>query len=126
MQDGYKRVMRFIQFYMTKYQNNNENHIYSKMGGMVEKRKTCGSWGSHPHCQFKSSPVSIFFCSGPKPLLIWLSERPVGKKRLHRERKYEQGARAQHCFCTGCKSSHLRGTATREISVLFIKNKSCQ
>lgn len=21
-----------------------------------------------------------FFCSGPKPLLIWLSERPVGKK----------------------------------------------
>lgn len=27
------------------------------------------------HLQFP-----FFFCSGPKPLLIWLSERPAGKK----------------------------------------------
>lgn len=45
------------------------------------KKKTSGAPGARAlivnsdHLQFP-----FFFCSGPKPLLIWLSERPVGKK----------------------------------------------
>lgn len=112
---------------MTKYENNIENHIYSKMGkGWFKKNKKQKSAAPGARALIVNSDdlqFPFFFCSGPKPLLIWLSERPDGKKGLHRERKYEQGSRAHHCFCTGCKSSHIRITATRQLLFGSLKKK---
>lgn len=59
-----------------------KNIFILNWGKMVLKKpKTLATPGARAlivnsdHLQFP-----FFFCSGPKPLLIWLSERPDGKK----------------------------------------------
>lgn len=90
------------KLYMAKYGNNfgmMMKNIFILNWGEMVKKNTLATPGARAlivnsdHLQFPFS-----FVAGLDPFDL-LSERPDGK-RLHRERKYEQGPRAHHWFCT--------------------------
>lgn len=77
------------------------------------------------HLQFP-----FFYCSGPKPLLIWLSERPAGKKASQGTETWVGVSctplflyRHELYLARGCKSGHMRRTCTRVFLSCFVRFK---